>query len=246
MLALMALDALALLRLSPSDLPANAVHRTLDDGVLVDTRVSVASEPEELAHALRRVAGDALERHRDPRGVLLMPDVARPQGKTYDAVVDEIGEGGTWVSPDDEEDLEGGEGDLLATMMQAMSNPGMQDAIARARDAMMGAQPGAQPDQDRMIELARSMSAGIDVGPGGQTEAEMRAMIERHAGGGVPSEDAGDGPPVDIGALMNDPAFQRMVDGVRQQLLSDPSKMAELQALFEMSGDEEDDDDEQR
>lgn len=245
MLALMALDALALLRLSPSDLPANAVHRTLDDGVLVDTRVSFASEPEELAHALRRIAGDALDRHRDPRGVLLMPDVARPQGKTYDAVVDEIGEGGTWVSPDDEEQGDEGDGDLLATMMQAMSNPGMQDAIARARDAMMGAQAGAPPDQERMVELARSMSAGIEVGPGGQTEAEMRAMIERHAGGAIP-ESAGDGLPVDIGALMSDPAFQRMVDGVRQQLLSDPSKMAELQALLEMSGDEEDDEDEQR
>ncbi|MDQ3034767.1 MAG: hypothetical protein M3Y87_20315 [Myxococcota bacterium] len=236
----MALDALALLRLPASDLPANAVHRTLDDGVLVATRVSFASEPEELAQALRRVAGDSLERHRDPRGVLLMPDVARPQGKTYEAVVEEIGEGGTWISPDDDE-LEEGEGDLLASMMQAMNNPAMQDAIARARDAMMGAQPGAPADQERMIEIARSMSAGIESGPGGDTEAEMRAMIERHAGGAIP-ENAGDGPPVDVGALMSDPAFQRMVDGVRQQLLSDPSKMAELQALLAGAGEGDDED----
>lgn len=242
MLRIMGLQAIALLRLSASDLPEGAVERALGDAVLVKAGVTFVSEPDQLARALRRVAGDALDRHRDPRGVLLMPDVARPQGTTYDAIVEEVGEGGTWISLDEEEDDDdAGDGDLLATMMQAMASPGMQDVLSKARDAMMGGE-GA-PGADRMMELARSMSQGITAGPGGQAERDMRAMVERHAGSVVDDADDG-GMPMDLGALMSDPVFQQMVDGVRQQLLSDPGKMAELQALLERAADEEEDDDE--
>ncbi|AKF08425.1 hypothetical protein DB32_005574 [Sandaracinus amylolyticus] len=232
MLRDMALDAIALLRLSASDLPEGAVVRTLSDGVLVRTRASFASEPDELAHALRRAVGDALDRHRDERGVLILPDVARPSGKTYESVVDEIGEGGTWISLDEDEEGAFEGGDLLATMMNAMSSPEMQSAIARARDAMAGA-GGADPQ--RMMELARSMSAGMSPSVDADTEAEMKRMVEQHGAGEMP---------VDLGALMSDPAFQRMVDDVRTQLLSDPTKLAQLQEMFGALDGEDDDEDE--
>lgn len=240
MLRGMALDAIALLRLPAADLPEGAVLRTLDDGVLVRTRASFASEPEDLALALRRVAGDALDRHRDARGVLMIPDVARPSASSYEGVVEEIGEGGTWIDVDEEEDagLEGG--DLLATMMGAMSTPEMQSAIARARDALAGASGDAGAAQARMMELARSMSGVIEPGQAADVEVEMRAMVERHAGPGAPQGEL----PVDLGALMSDPAFQRMVDDVRTQLLSDPTKLAELQSMFGALADEDDDEDE--
>lgn len=246
MLRVMALDAIALLRLPATDLPGGAVLRTLDDGVLVRTRASFASEPDELALALRRIAGDALDRHRDERGVLMIPDVARPAASTYEGVVEEVGEGGTWVSLEEDEEA-GLEGDLLATMMNAMSTPEMQSAIARARDVFASGDPAAA--QARMVELARSMSGVIEPGEDAEVESEMRAMVERHTGGagagGAGALGAEGGLPVDLGALMSDPAFQRMVDDVRAQLLSDPSKLAQLQSMFGAMSDEEDEDEDE-
>lgn len=234
MLAIMAIEAIALLRIPSNDVPASALFRALDDGALVRTRADFAADPAEIAIALRRSAGDHLDRHRDPRGILVLPDVAAPIGETYDAVAEEIGEGGTWIALAELESAEGDDadgGDLLATMMSAMTSPAMQDAIARARDALSGLDPATAGDaasaRERMADLARSMSAGIPASPGGETDEAMRALAERH-GGAL----GGEGEGVDLGALMRDPAFQQMVDGVRQQLLADPGKMAELAALF--------------
>jgi hypothetical protein len=246
MLPRMALDAIALLRLPASDMPPDAVLRSLEDAVLVRTGAPFAAEPTELARALRRAAGDALDRHRDPRGVLFLPDVARPQGCRYDDVVEEIGEGGTWLSRaeamalgDEDDEDEGGDGDLLASMMQAMASPEMQSAMARARDAGMGAQGGAE--RDHMLELARSMTGASDPDGALPAEREMRALVERHAPGASADAEM----PVDLGALMGDPAFQQMIDDVRSKLLSDPDKVAELQSLFGLMDAEDDDDDEE-
>lgn len=49
---------------------------------------------------LRDLFGDALaEIHDDPRGVFVTPDVAEPKAKTYEGIIEEIGEGGRWIDP---------------------------------------------------------------------------------------------------------------------------------------------------
>lgn len=54
--------------------------------------------------------GEALpEVHDDPRGLLFFPDSCEPEGTTYDAVVEEVADGGVWIATslvDDDEDLE--------------------------------------------------------------------------------------------------------------------------------------------
>ena len=56
--------------------------------------------------------GEALpEVHDDPRGLLFFPDSCEPEGTTYDAVVEEVADGGVWIATslvDDDEDLEDG------------------------------------------------------------------------------------------------------------------------------------------
>lgn len=137
MLRLMGLDAIALLRLSRSDIRDTACDRELSDGVLVRIGVSFALEPDALQLALRRVAGDALDRHRDPRGVLVMPEVAAPRSASYEEVVLEVGDGGTWVPIDDGEAEESGE-DFLGAVLHGMASAGMQDIVTRARDMVSG------------------------------------------------------------------------------------------------------------
>lgn len=77
--------------------------------------------PARAAALLRAALGDALALHRDPRGVLLYPDVAEPSPAKYEALVAYLEKSGFWVDDglltksseeletlDDEEDRAGG------------------------------------------------------------------------------------------------------------------------------------------
>ena len=70
----------------------------LDDATLIHPTLSFDHEPDEIADALKRCLGGVMSAHRDSRGVLVFPDKAMPQSKSYDGVIDEIGELGFWVS----------------------------------------------------------------------------------------------------------------------------------------------------
>ncbi len=72
--------------------------RALDDATLIVTSLGFDHEPDEIADALKRCLGGVLSAHRDARGVLVFPDKAMPSARGYDAVLDEIGELGFWVS----------------------------------------------------------------------------------------------------------------------------------------------------
>lgn len=72
--------------------------QALDDASLVVTTFGFDREPDELAEALKRCVGGVLAAHRDPRGVLVFPDKAMPTARSYDTVVEEIGELGFWIS----------------------------------------------------------------------------------------------------------------------------------------------------
>lgn len=69
----------------------------LDDGSLVTTAASLDSDPADLAQLLRQKLGRTLDQHADSRGIYVFPDVAKPKARSYDALIDELGELGFWV-----------------------------------------------------------------------------------------------------------------------------------------------------
>ena len=89
----MGIDAVALLKGKDVAVPDRLKVERLEDAVLVHTGVGFGGDVEMLAYALRTTLGDALDGHADPRGIFVLPDVAKPRGKTYDAVIEEIAEG---------------------------------------------------------------------------------------------------------------------------------------------------------
>lgn len=108
----MSIDAVALLKRSslrdislptPSTpgLPQPQVlEHVLDDCILFHTHVNFGDDPEAHAVALRRMLGEHLDAHVDPRGIFCVPDVAVDHARTlksYDAVIEAIGEAGMWV-----------------------------------------------------------------------------------------------------------------------------------------------------
>jgi hypothetical protein len=140
----MTIHAIALLRVSRESLPeaARARAKALEDGLLLTTDASFADDPEELSVAVRAVVGPALEtEHRDPRGIFLIPDVVTPTGSTYEAVVDEIGEGGVWGPLVDSLDLPEGP-QAFQAMLGNLLNQLPSSLIAAANAAAQG-QPGA-------------------------------------------------------------------------------------------------------
>ena len=136
----MPITAIALLRISHTALTGSGTLKVeaLDDGVLVHTGQSFASEPSELSLALHAALGDALQQHRDERGILFIPDVAAPKQKTYERVIEEVGEGGVWGPLVDELGEEGDFGALLGNLLGQMPT----SLLAAANAAAQG-QPGA-------------------------------------------------------------------------------------------------------
>lgn len=163
----MSIDAVALVRI-PGWQPAPQLFAiALEDAFLVPTTAPFASEPDELGLALRDRLGDALDRHDDPRGVFMLPDVASPRGKTYDAVIEEIGEAGVWAPIV-------ASGHVPARLQNAA--PGSFEALA---GQLMSAIGGGT-----LAELQRAMMSG-------DTEAFARAqqqMVEAIAKVGDPEE----------------------------------------------------------
>src|SRR5689334_16015608 len=93
----MGIDAVALLRIARLPAPKTSFgaeylvqHR--GDASLLHTFVGFEGTAlDEHALNVRRILGDALDAHDDPRGLLIFPDVAEPRGRSYDAIVAELG-----------------------------------------------------------------------------------------------------------------------------------------------------------
>lgn|GEM_PF-3524096 len=119
----------------------------LDDGVLVHTFHAFAADPDEIATLVRGRMGPLLDRHDEPRGVFVFPDVASPKGRTYGAVLDEIGEAGEWVPKVDADHVperfrDAGVGALESLVAQVTAGIGV-DAIADLHRALAGGDAGA-------------------------------------------------------------------------------------------------------
>jgi hypothetical protein len=193
----MSIDALALLKGRDLPLPSGLLLKTLDDGVLVVTHQRFGGDLEELGSALRHLLGDALDRHDDARGVFVIPDVAEPRARTYDCVVDEIGEAGEWApivaaghvpasmasAPDGGLANMMGQvmgalgGDTLSEMMQALTT-GDTAALAAMQDKVVAALGG----QEKVEALGKQMLGAAQ----NEAPAAAAAMQARLAAGGMP------------------------------------------------------------
>ncbi len=98
----MSIDAVAVLRIHGLEPPSTPFgdHPVdhIGDATLLNLQARWdGADPDEHALALRTLVGDALDAHRDPRGILMFPDVSYPRGQTYAAIVQELEAGGIWV-----------------------------------------------------------------------------------------------------------------------------------------------------
>lgn len=141
----MAIQAIALLQLPAVQLPADSGARaqTLEDGVLLHLGSSFGEDPAQLSARVRTLLGEQAERHRDPRGVFFLPDVAAPRARSYAGVIEEVGEGGVWgPAPRVAQALPGGLnagsmaallGQMPPNFMEAVSEVTRQDPDALRR-----------------------------------------------------------------------------------------------------------------
>jgi len=99
----MSIDAVAVLKIPRLPAPPSGFGLTYPvehrgDATLLSTFDRFdGPTPDEHALALRRMLGDALDAHDDPRGILVFPDVAWPRAQSYAAIVAELSQVGLWV-----------------------------------------------------------------------------------------------------------------------------------------------------
>jgi hypothetical protein len=96
----MPINAICLFKLPSLPLPSQGPVRAegLEDCVLLHTTLEFADDPEDVAAAVRSLIGEPLAtQHEDERGLFLIPSVALPAARSYEAVIEEVGEGGVWA-----------------------------------------------------------------------------------------------------------------------------------------------------
>ena len=171
----------------PEDAPADGAWVTtpqgpiavtpLDDGAVVRTGVSAATDPEELGVLLRVVLGDLADAHDDERGVLVIPERARGDASTYAALVEDAADLGDWI-----ELPVAAEGGLEAMMGQVAAMMGndpsqMEGLWSQAQQLM------ANPDtQARLMEAAQAMMGQMQSGKGldfGALAQQARQVIDQ-------------------------------------------------------------------
>lgn len=200
----MAIHAIALLQIKPGAgadaLPLGAARvETLDDSILLHTGARFASEPTALSYAVHALLGDELaSQHRDPRGVLFIPDVAAPTARSYEAVIKEVGEGAEWGPPLSgagaaAEGLEALLGNMLASMpnsvMQTASaavngDPQAFQALTAQLEGLLGG-AGMDLSSPMFQQLAQTMQAELAKDP-----AQLAELADRLFGGATgPEED---------------------------------------------------------
>jgi hypothetical protein len=217
----MPIAAIAVLRVNVP-FAAQVTTQPLEDGVLVQTGLDFAEEPEVLSSALHALLGPALlAQHDDPRGVFFLPDVAAPKARRYEAVIEEVGEGGVWGPAPSSQLTAAGSGDDLGALFGLLG--GMSPSLGAA-----GQDPAA-------LRAASAQLQGLLQHP-----AELEAMLTPYlpqlnnllAGAGID---------------LNSPDMKRMAEQMQAELEHDPKRLAEFaEKLFAEGADPggEDEDDE--
>jgi hypothetical protein len=221
----MAILAIVLLRLpgcTPQPEPSVRVE-PLTDAVLLHTTASFGSDPEDLGALLQRSLGAQLEEHEDARGIFVLPSVAVPSARSYDAVIAEVGEGGMWIpQPSDAggayalPDGLGALGAVLGSMLQHMPQSVLDAASAAARGDMGG-----------LSQVSDQVASLLGQEPHGAPD--MASLTRLVAGGGLD---------------FSSPMFQQLLGGLQQELARDPEKMQRLaeQLFGALPGSDPDDD----
>ncbi len=216
----MPINALVLLR-ADLTLP-EAAHsmrlEALDDCTLIHTSVPFETDADELVARLRDVFGDALDEHDDPRGLFVLPEVARPKARAYLDVLEEVGEGGQWVSFGGHEtfavpDGLGALSAVLGSMLEYMPESVLEAASAAATG-----------NTAAFSQVSAQVASMMGHGPGDVSLAGLLKL-------------GGDGRGLDLAS----PAFQQILSTLEQELEKDPSQAARLrEGLFGVLAQDED------
>jgi len=237
----MPIQALALLRLKtlPTGSAPTRIER-LDDAVLVYTGASFATEPEQLAEALAGLVGEStLAEHDDPRGILFIPDVAAPKARSYEAVVEEVGEGGVWAAPAlDAYGAAPDLGALLGSMLAqlppsllsaassaAQGDRGALDAVSAQVQALLGSSPQLQQLAGQLGGMLGQAAPGAPA-PAGSELAQLEDMFASFGGGAAAEA-----------------SLHQLASQMQSELAADPAKFEQLAQQLLGKHDEDDDDD---
>jgi len=119
-----------------------------------------------LSNHVRALIGAAASQHMDPRGVFFIPDVAAPRARNYDAVLEEVGEGGLWGPA-----IGAGLGSMLDAVSEIVRrDPGALQAASAQLSALIG-QSGASGVGQLLS------SAGVDLS--GSALSELVAGMQQ-------------------------------------------------------------------
>jgi hypothetical protein len=256
----MTIHAIALLQIKGFTPPAGSAVRVepLKDGVLLHLNTSFAVEPEALALRVRALVGEQLDQHRDARGILFIPDVAAPKARTYEAVVDEIGEGGSWAAVLSSSGVSaagaGGLDALLGSMLAQMP-PSVLQAASGAAQGEPGALAALSQELRTMMGKGGDWSALAD-----QLQGTLAQAVPQARASAQPEADLQDmlsklGGATDLASVREllgsagvdaaDPQLQELVSKMQDALQRDPAQLAALaERLFGVhavsDGDEDD------
>jgi len=183
------MDAIALLKLSLTQLGSvlriedetdegtmframgrSLMARPLDDCTALDLAFRFDTPETTLGSVLRRDLGTLIEAHGDERGVFVYPSVATLEATSYDAALEELGEGGMWVKVPAQADAQVGPNDALG-VFQGLAG-GLGPDILGQVQGMMGDLPKDEEGQPQLPAGIAEFAKGFLENP------EMRGMLE--------------------------------------------------------------------
>jgi hypothetical protein len=221
----MSINAICLFKLPSLPLPAQGPVRAqaLEDCVLLHTTLDFADDPEDVSGAVRTLLGEQLaSQHEDERGVFLIPSVALPRARSYEAVIEEVGEGGVWAAWEASDEVEvglplgaAGAGDLsglLGSMLGQMPEGMLARAAASLRDDPDALQQAAA----QLPGLLQNPNALGDLLQQGSSQMPDLANMLRTMGVDMSSAD-----------------IAQLTNGLQAELSRDPSRLlAMAESLF--------------
>ena len=269
----MSIDAIALLRLSFDELGKvlrvaeetdegtvframgrSLEARALDDAVTLNLALRFDTPEATLGAVLRRDLGELVEVHGDERGVFVFPSVAQVEASTYEAALEELGEGGMWIAIPAAEDARVGPSDALG-VFQGLAG-GLGPDLFGQVEKMMGQlqAEGFDEDDEGPGEGGPQLPAGLaELAKGFLENDEMRGMIEGMA---AQMFGGGDGPPADLAARAKEvaekataanPELAEQAEALaRAQAAANPELVAKLAGQLGLGvakDDEEEDED---
>jgi hypothetical protein len=256
----MGIEAIALVKLTPAQIdaafPAKGAERpgadgkplklvALEDSVLVVLGTSFDIEPDEAAFLVRKRLGDALEQHDDSRGVLIVPDKAKPRSKRYADAVEEVGDLGFWArkvakdfvpvtrnkAPVAEPALDPSktlpDDNTLGAQLQQFMNGGFSPDMMAQAQAMLSSPDGANIFAEAQKQVAAMMSqpGGFDMLAKGLADALGADGLDPDALKGLMPEKMPS--PEEMQAL-----FEQGQKELEQLHREDPAKVDELKSKF--------------